>query len=293
MAAPSPAYLWYPKDALSSGRVSALSPLEELWYRRALDHSWLCSGLPADPEQFAGWVGRGCTVEAAQKLISIFFVPSRKDPQKVVNPRQEEERKKYLKKSQERSKAGIESGRKRRERSALGAEQMFNKTRTKSNIPIPIATSINNTHTTPAREMPSLAEQDLSDYPISDLINAFPEVVFTPGGLGQICATVADTPQAREAWANTVATYRGNYDPSKNSWMPNKAGSVLSVYRRELADIERRQNGNGKSSEREKSTTRRINAERMAEAIALGDEATLADILGGNGQDRLKGYLPS
>lgn len=134
----SPAYLWYPKDILSSGRVSALSDLEELWYRRALDHSWLAEGLPSDPTEFAGWVGRGCTPESAAKLIERFFFEHKKDASKVVNERQEEERTKLKKKSAERAKAGIASGRKRREINKLGDEQMFNKNGTKSNIPIPI-----------------------------------------------------------------------------------------------------------------------------------------------------------
>lgn len=135
----SPAYLWYPKDIISSGRVAALSALEELWYRRALDQSWLHEGLPRNPAEFAGWVGRECTVAAARKIIRKFFEPYKKDPTKVVNPRQEEERRKFVKKSKERSKAGIESGRKRRERSQLEAEQLLNKPGTKSNIPIPIS----------------------------------------------------------------------------------------------------------------------------------------------------------
>lgn len=139
---PSPAYLWYPSDILSSGRVSALSALEELWYRRALDHSWMCDGVPAEPGEFAGWIGRGCTVVAATKIIAKFFVPHKRDSAKVVNPRQEKERTKLKKKKQERSKAGIESGRKRREHSKLGAEQMLNKNGTKPNIPIPISSPI-------------------------------------------------------------------------------------------------------------------------------------------------------
>lgn len=134
-----PAYLWYPKDVLSSGRVSMLTDLEELWYRRALDQSWLGDGIPGDPAEFAGWVGRGCTTEAAEKIISRFFVPHKKDPSKVVNLRQEIERTNLKKKSKVRSEAGRLSGVKRREKRDLTAEQMFNKNGTKPNIPIAIA----------------------------------------------------------------------------------------------------------------------------------------------------------
>lgn len=145
MAEPSPAYLWYPKDVISSGRVAALSPLEELWYRRSLDQSWLHEGMPDDPAEFAGWVGRGCTVKGAEKIIEKFFTFRTKVTGKVFNQKQEQLRKELRRKSRERSKAGIESGRKRRERSKLEAEQMFNKTETNLNIPssssIPISLS--------------------------------------------------------------------------------------------------------------------------------------------------------
>lgn len=135
----SPAYLMYPGDILSSGRVAALKPLEELWYRRAIDLGWEPGGMPADPAEFAGWVGRGCTAESAKKIIDKFYEPHKKDVSMVVQPRQEIERKKFIKKSKERSKAGIESGRKRRERRRLADEQLFNKDGTKTNTPIPIS----------------------------------------------------------------------------------------------------------------------------------------------------------
>src|SRR5687768_13819849 len=102
----SPAYLWYPNDVLSSGRVNALNPLEELWYRRALDHGWMNGGMPSDPAEFAGWVGRGCTSAAAAKIIERFFVPHKKDPTKVLNPRQEKERKLFQQKRKQKSEAG-------------------------------------------------------------------------------------------------------------------------------------------------------------------------------------------
>ncbi len=134
MSEPSPAYLWYPKDVMSSGRVAALSPLEELWYRRALDQSWLHVGMPKNAAEFAGWVGRGCTVESARKIMRTFFEFRMKGSENIFNEKQERLRKELRRKSKERSKAGIESGRKRRERSRLEAEQMFNKTETKPNI---------------------------------------------------------------------------------------------------------------------------------------------------------------
>ena len=133
----SPAYLWYPKDVMSSGRVAALSALEELWYRRALDQSWLHEGMPKDPAEFAGWVGRDCTPESAEKIIKKFFTFRTKNTEKVFNKKQELLRKDFKKKSRERSKAGIKSGIKRRQMSKLRNEQLFNKNEAKTNFPFP------------------------------------------------------------------------------------------------------------------------------------------------------------
>ena len=55
-------------------------------------------------------------------------------------------------------------------------------------------------------------------------------------------------------------------------------------------------NGNGtnhKPSEREKSASRTINAERMANALYNGDDETLRSILGVDDENHIKGYLPS
>jgi len=142
MATPtSPAYLWYPKDAFFSGRMAELSATEECWYRRALDRCWMDGGVPADAAKCAKRIGKGCTAKAAQMLLDMFFQPHKKDPSLMINDRLEKERKKFAEKSKVRSAAGKESGRKRRERKQLGAEQMFDSVQTKTNIPIPIPIS--------------------------------------------------------------------------------------------------------------------------------------------------------
>jgi len=105
-AATSPAYLMYPGDILASGRVAALKPLEELWYRRALDLGWEHHGMPSDPVEFAGWVGRGCTVAGAEKIIAKFYKPKQRDASKVVNPRQEKERKAFITRTKNKSEVG-------------------------------------------------------------------------------------------------------------------------------------------------------------------------------------------
>lgn len=136
-ATTSPAYLMYPSDMLSSGRVAALKPLEELWYRRALDLGWEHEGMPADAAEFAGWVGRGCTVAAAEKIIAKFYEPKRRDPSKVVNPRQEKERKLFLQKRKQKSEAGKQGMRNRWKQTTSSDNSVI----TEDNISIPISIS--------------------------------------------------------------------------------------------------------------------------------------------------------
>lgn len=232
-----PAYLWYPKDVLSSGRVAALSDMEELWYRRALDQSWLGDGIPADPEGFAGWVGRGCTIDAAKKIIKQFFVPHKKDPSKVVNVRQEKERTNLKQKSKVRSEAGRRSGVKRRKQRDLDAEQLFNKMQTKPNIPIAIANE-ENTHN----------NADAWGFPVRELIEAFPNITLTPTSAGFIEAEVL--PGDETAWANTLKIYKQNYDPMLNRYLPEKTGNLLGVFRAEKTKLEKAKNGTSKQSGR-------------------------------------------
>lgn len=121
------AYLWYPGDILMSERVDDLSATEECWYRRALDRSWLDDGIAVDPAKAAKRIGKKCTPQAAAMILEMFFVVSKKDATKMVNEKQELLRTKFKKTLKERSKAGIESARKRKEKKELERQQMLNK----------------------------------------------------------------------------------------------------------------------------------------------------------------------
>lgn len=120
------AYLWKPSAIMNSPRVERLSPLEELWYRRALDRSFDDEGLPADPSAAAIRIGRKCTPQAARKILEIFYVAKPRDPSKMINPVQEIERKNAIKALKRFSDAGKISGRKRREKKQLTLEQRSN-----------------------------------------------------------------------------------------------------------------------------------------------------------------------
>lgn len=67
----------------------------------------------------------------------------------------------------------------------------------------------------------------------------------------------------------------------------------LPILHKLRTETERKNGKTKQPSEREKSASRTINADRMADALANGDEATLRSILGMDGQDHIKGYLPS
>lgn len=261
MSEKSPAYLWYPKDALSSGRIAELSAEEECWYRRALDHSWLDEGLPADVEKCARRIGKGCTIEAAQMILETFF---RLDGSRnrYVNSRLEKERSTLRQNSKKKSAAGKAGAAKRwHNKTSDDSRRIADASQTHS-IPIAIA-SINNTHINAheAREF---------DYPIGDLFQAFPDVILTPAHLGQIASTVKDTPEDRTAWASTIALYQGNRDPITNSYNPAKIGTVLNIFKKERDKLSKAKQGNGNGKPK-RSNTDAINEWRAFASTAVSD----------------------
>lgn len=141
MAETSPAYLWYPKDVLSSGKVSELTGLEECWYRRALDHSWLDEGLPSDPGKCARRIGKHCTAKAAAMILDLFFVPHRKDASKMVNEKQEKLRKELREKVRQKSDAGKRGMAKRWGKRNKPDNSVITALEHSNNIAVPIASS--------------------------------------------------------------------------------------------------------------------------------------------------------
>lgn len=252
----SPAYLMYPGDILSSGRVSALKPLEELWYRRAMDFGWEHNGMPADPAEFAGWIGRGCTVKAAEKLIAIFYVPKRKDPSKVVNPRQEKERKLFEKKRKQKSEAGKRGMAKRWKDKASDDNSVI----TEDNIPIPISNTKKEelkTHTNTHASDPF--PETVHEYPVKELIEAFPDYMpdrITPAMIGFLEAEVL--PGDEVAWADTLKDYRMNFDPMISRYLPDKTANVLSLFRKKKQQFEERKNGTRNGSKSEHPNTKAL-----------------------------------
>lgn len=78
-------------------------------------------------------------------------------------------------------------------------------------------------------------------YPVKELLEAFPNLVLTPTMVGFIEGEVG--PGDEIAWANTLKTYRMNYDPANNRYLPEKTGNLLGVFRSEKGKLEKAKNG--------------------------------------------------
>jgi hypothetical protein len=103
----SPAFQWYPKDALSSIRLSMLTLEEEGAYRRALDFCWLHGSIPADPKLLIRLIGKGCTIEIAEAIIPMFEVFDGK----LYHERLEQERSKQKAFREKQAENGKRGGR--------------------------------------------------------------------------------------------------------------------------------------------------------------------------------------
>ncbi|HWB63971.1 MAG TPA: hypothetical protein VG603_10700, partial [Chitinophagales bacterium] len=68
----SPAFQWYPKDALASQRMAMMTLAEEGAYRRALDYCWINGALPADIKALVAIIGKGCSKKTAETVKAMF-----------------------------------------------------------------------------------------------------------------------------------------------------------------------------------------------------------------------------
>lgn len=90
------------------------------------------------------------------------------------------------------------------------------------------------------RESISDNEPSEWEWPISELLNTFPNMTLTPTAVGYILADVKEGDEI--PWANTLTKYLRNHDPTTKSYMPEKTGNLLDVFRDEKARLEK---GNG------------------------------------------------
>ncbi len=101
----SPAFQWYPKDDLSSMRVTMMTLEEEGAYRRAMNYCWLHGFIPADTRKLALLIGKGCSPEVAEVVKTMFV---EKDGV-LIHERLDKEREKQKDWRQKSSLAGKKS----------------------------------------------------------------------------------------------------------------------------------------------------------------------------------------
>lgn len=114
----SPAYQWYPKDALTDASLTVMNLTAEGMYRRLLDNAWIENGLPDDLDEIFT-ISKCVTRAQFDKLWKSvnFKFPIAKDGRRR-NPRQERTRKEQRKHSQ---------------KNKLAADKRWNNERAKKN----------------------------------------------------------------------------------------------------------------------------------------------------------------
>lgn len=88
-----PYYRWYPADAEGDDFYASLTDAEGWTYHRLLNRSWMNDGIPADLNELARILHRPRKyVDRVWERLAGRWVPSPRDPNKLINPRQERER---------------------------------------------------------------------------------------------------------------------------------------------------------------------------------------------------------
>jgi len=129
-------------------------------------------------------------------------------------------------------------------------KQVIKETRNQANISLTIADPFANTH----------------PYPMKDLIDAFPDIMFSPGQCGAVEREVKDTPTDREAWKQTIEKYQIEFNPELNRYWPNKITNLLSVFKDFRSQLERKQHAQPVTNQKRnnvrdtESTLRYLNA---------------------------------
>lgn len=111
-------------------------------------------------------------------------------------------------------------------------------------------------------------------YPMQPLIDAFPDVRFTPAAIGFIEAHVK--PGDEEAWAKTIDIYRMNYDPMLKRYLPDKPANLLSVFDDQKAKIDKEKNGSTKTNNFGRKRTDQDVFAESADFYANYDEQPIA-----------------
>lgn len=100
----SPAFQWYPRDYISSTRVTMMSLVEEAIYRKLLDYCWLEGSVSADPQRILRLIGKEADIDSVREVLTMFTKHS-DDESRLVHDRLEIEREKQANNSAKRSAA--------------------------------------------------------------------------------------------------------------------------------------------------------------------------------------------
>lgn len=125
----------------------------------------------------------------------------------------------------------------------------------------------NSGHTFSTHDNPSLNPNDFT-FPLRPLIEAFPTINLTPANAGHIEAEVK--PGDEMPWAETITLYVRNHDPTKNSYLPEKVGTLLDVFKNKRKEyLASKNNGNFQTNSPTNAGDR--NAERIVNSKRLAD----------------------
>lgn len=102
-----PYFRWYPADAETDAAYLSLTEAELGLFHRCLNHSWMNGGIPANSKDLAAALRISeRTINRLWPKVSRMFSASTSIPEKLLNPRQEEERT-YATTKSERATAAV------------------------------------------------------------------------------------------------------------------------------------------------------------------------------------------
>jgi uncharacterized protein YdaU (DUF1376 family) len=254
----SPAYQRYSKDYLASVRVQMMTLAEEGAYNRLMEYCWINGSIPSDASKVARLVGKGCSIEIAKVCLEM-FEPHPDDPEKMVHDRLEIEREKQIHNSKARKRASEARWNKESEYTDARGKQAKSKSDANAmqmdmqNDALHISSSFSTSEETHTNAPASFS------FPLKELFEPFPHLELQSGQIGMIQAEVKA--QDKAAWLATIKTYQANYDPAKNRYLPEKVGTLLEVFRKKKAEMEK--NNGHKTSDK---PPKRTNADIMDES---------------------------
>lgn len=236
----APAFQFYAADFLADEKVMLMSIAARGIYITLLAVQWREGSIPVNPLLMAKLCGcDSSAIESHWHEVADCFTVCDFDAARMVNPRLEEQREKLTVFKENRSQAG-----------KMGAKARWNKVK-KTDGSAKVLPMANHSSSSSSSSSSSIINTHISDsakFPLKDLLEAFPDVQFTPAQLGMIEAEVK--PIDAEAWRRTIDTYKANYNPMTNTYRPEKVGNLLNVLKSERVKIERElareHNTNGK-----------------------------------------------